>query len=174
LLLPTVAEKSVIQYGGFSANFPGSYPHNPFPGHWQQYGHNYNAGFAAHAGLVGPYSGEYTDFLSLYGHPAYPQHFGLPAVLLKTEEIVIEKPISTGYYGYPGRFGYPNHFGYSPIVEKTEEIVIEKPISTGYYGYPGHFGYPNHFGYSPIVKETEEIVIEKPISTGYYGYPKHY
>jgi hypothetical protein len=173
LLLPAVTEISTIEYGDFSGYFPGSYLHNRFPGQWQRYGHNY----PLYAGFEGPYSTDYTDFLGLYGHPAqyaYPKHFGLPVVVEKTEEIVIEKPISAGCYGYPGFYGYQNNFGYSPLVKETEEIVIEKPISTGFYGYPGYSGYQNNFGYSPLVKETEEIVIEKPISTGFYGFPKHY
>jgi len=65
----------------------------------------------------------------------------------ETEEIVIEKPISTGFYGYPGYYGSQNNFGYSPLVKETEEILIEKPVSTGFYGYPGYYGYPNNFRY---------------------------
>jgi hypothetical protein len=46
---------------------------------------------------------------------------------------VIEKPFSTGFYGYPGYNGYQNNFGFSPLIKETEEIVIEKPVA---YGYP--------------------------------------
>jgi hypothetical protein len=53
---------------------------------------------------------------------------------------LIEKPISTGFYGYQ------NNFGYSPLVKETEDIVIEEQISTGLYGYPGYYGYQNNFG----------------------------
>jgi hypothetical protein len=202
LLLPAVTEVSALQYGDFSGYFPGSYLNNRFPGQWQQYGHNY----PSYAGFEGPYSTEYVDLLGQYGLPAqyaYPKQFGLPAVVEKTEEIVIEKPISTGFfgyqnnfgfsplvketeeivienpistgfYGYPGYYGHQSNFGFSPLVKETEEILIEKPISTGFYGYPGYYGYQNNFGFSPLVKETEEIVIEKPISTGFYGYPNHF
>jgi hypothetical protein len=53
----------------------------------------------------------------------------------KIEEIVIDKPISTGYYGQP------NHFGLPTVVEEVKEIFVDTPISTGHFGYPAQHGY---------------------------------
>jgi hypothetical protein len=154
--LPAVKEITTFEYGGVAP-----YPHLPAfdPTKYSQVDYHYgfpSKQFYNYPAFEGPYSPEYSDFLNLYKKSGY---YGLPSVVEKVEEIVVEKPISAPYYGYP------KHFGLPPVVEKIEEIVIEKPISAPYYGQPSHFGLPK------AVEKIEEIVIEKPISTGYYGHP---
>jgi hypothetical protein len=108
LIFPTIKETSTIEYGGISGYFPGpSYlppaeklyadpiKHLPSPIF------NYPAS-PLYTGFEGPYSPEYSNILNLYKHSGY---YGLPSAVENIEEIVIDKPISAGLYGYPSYFG---------------------------------------------------------------------